>query len=95
MEKNLPETKTRGPSQARKVKTENWVNEEAKELEAKRKYKIENDVIRFQREAQELLNVHKKWKIKKARDQEGGIKNFYKANFSSCKTYFPKRKSEK
>ena len=50
-EKDQKEDKTFEEEKSRKVKTESWVNDEGKELQAKRKYKVENDMIRFQREA--------------------------------------------
>ena len=80
--------------QKRKVKTQSWVHQDLKQEEAKRIARHQNDLVRFQRQAKELVEVQKKWKVRKARDQEGGIKNFYRANFSSCKTYFPKKQKE-
>ena len=61
----------------------------------KKTTKIENEVIRFHREAKELVEVQTNWKRKKLREQEGGIKNYYSGRFSSCKTYFPKKRVAK
>lgn len=35
--------------------------------------------------------MESRWKVKKAKEEEFMVKKFYNGNFSSCKTYFPKK----
>lgn len=53
--------------------------------------KIENELVRYEREKNELMEVEARWKTKKAREEEFMVKNYYNGAFSASKTYFPKR----
>jgi hypothetical protein len=60
-------------------------------VEDKRIAKIENGLVRAEIERKEFLSIQNKWKIKKYRESEAGVKNYYNGAFTNSKTFFPKR----
>lgn len=77
---------------ARKVRTE--AEEEGRnEVEEKRIAKIENSLVRAELERKEFLSIQNKWKIKKYRESEAGVKNFFNGAFNHSKTFFLKKPS--
>jgi hypothetical protein len=76
---------------SRKVRTEAAEGDGRNEVEDKRIAKIENEVVRAEIERKEFLSIQNKWKIKKYRESEAGVKNFYGGAFSNSKTYFHKK----
>jgi hypothetical protein len=57
-------------------------------VEGRRLLKIEHEIVRQERERQEMAAVSGKWKAKKAREEEANAKDFYSGNFPASKTYF-------
>lgn len=57
-------------------------------MEGRRLLKIEHEMVRQEREREEMAAVSGKWKAKKAREEEANAKDFYRGHFSASKTYF-------
>jgi hypothetical protein len=50
--------------------------------------------VRAEVERKEFLSIQNKWKIKKCRESEAGVKNYYNGGFSYNKTYFARQSQD-